>query len=136
MIEGVPLLLVVAAALIEADGRVLVQQRPLNRSLPGLWEFPGGKIEAGETPEQALVRELAEELGVAIDPALCVPTAFASAPLDGRHLIMLLYVVRGWHGDPQPLDATELRWATIEELRRLDMPPADVPLVEALAGLI
>jgi len=130
------MLLVVAAALIDAEGRVLVQQRAPHRSMPGLWEFPGGKIEPEETPEQALVRELAEELGIGVAPEALQPVAFASAPLGARHLLLLLYATRQWTGDPQALDASAIRWARVEELRTLPMPPADVPLVEAMARLL
>lgn len=134
MSSGYPILLVVAAALIDGDGRVLVQQRAAHRSMPGLWEFPGGKVEPGETPEQALARELVEELGIESDPA--IPLAFASEPLGERHLILLLYAVREWVGEPRALDASALRWVTIDEMRGLPMPPADVPLVETIASLL
>jgi 8-oxo-dGTP diphosphatase len=130
------MLLVVAAALIDAEGRVLVQQRAPGRSMAGLWEFPGGKLEADETPEQALARELLEELGVTVDPAALRPMTFASEPLGARHLVMLLYTVRRWAGEPRALDASAIRWAGLEDLRSLPMPPADVPLVEAMAPLL
>ena len=126
------ILLVVAAALIDSGGRVLLQQRASHRSMPGLWEFPGGKVERGETPEAALVRELDEELGVAVDPAALEPVAFASEALGDRHLLLLLYSTLTWEGEPQPLDASALRWATAAEMRELPMPPADMPLVDAL----
>ena len=132
MSPGSSILLVVAAALIDSGGRVLLQQRAPYRSMPGLWEFPGGKVEPGETPEAALVRELEEELGVAVDAAALAPLAFASEALGDRHLLLLLYAARHWHGEPQPLDASALRWVTVEDMRDLPMPPADVPLVEAL----
>ncbi len=131
-----PLLLVVAAALIDSAGRVLVQQRAPHRSLPGRWEFPGGKIEPGETPEQALARELAEELGIVCDPRALKPVAFASEMLGARHLLLLLYAGRAWQGEPQPLDASALRWVMVDEMRTLAMPPADLPLVEAIARLV
>lgn len=130
------LLYVVAAALIDDTSRVLVQQRAAHRSMAGLWEFPGGKVEPGETPEAALSRELDEELGITVDPATLAPLAFASEPLGQRHLLMLLYAARAWNGVPQALDASALRWASLEELRTLPMPPADVPLVEAIASLL
>jgi 8-oxo-dGTP diphosphatase len=134
--EKNPTLLVVAAALVGVDGRVLLQQRPAGKAMAGLWEFPGGKVEVGERPEQALVRELGEELGIAVEEAALVPAAFASAPLGDRHLLLLLYLCRGWKGEPQALDAAALRWATPAEMRGLAMPPADVPLVVALERLL
>lgn len=128
------MMMVVAAALIDADGRVLVQRRPEGKALAGLWEFPGGKIEPGETPEAALVRELDEELGITVDPALLSPVTFASEALADRHMILLLYRCREWAGEPVALDAAALCWATHAELAALDMPPADRPFVEALAA--
>jgi 8-oxo-dGTP diphosphatase len=131
-----PYLAVVAVALVGEDGRVLVQQRAADRSLAGLWEFPGGKIEPGETPEQALVREIREELGVGLSADALEPAAFASEALGERHLVLLLYAARAWDGEPEALDAAALRWASLDELRALPMPPADVPLVEALARFL
>lgn len=136
MADSAFLLPVVAVALIDAIGRVLVQQRAPHRSMAGLWEFPGGKIEPGETPEAALVREVHEELGIGVHLDDLAPAAFASAALGERHLLLLLYVVRRWRGEPGALDASAIRWATIGELRDLEMPPADRPLVNALATLI
>jgi 8-oxo-dGTP diphosphatase len=130
------LLHVVAAALIDADGRVLVQRRPPGVSMAGLWEFPGGKIEHGETPEAALIRELREELGIDVEAACLAPVAFASEPLGDRHLLLLLYVGRKWSGMPQPLQAAELRWVRPVELHRLPMPPADKPLIALIEALI
>ncbi|MEG3151401.1 (deoxy)nucleoside triphosphate pyrophosphohydrolase [Sphingomonas sp. ZT3P38] len=127
---------VVAVALIDREGRVLVQRRPAGKMLAGLWEFPGGKIEPGETPEAALVRELAEELGIVVDPAHLAPAAFASAPLAGRHLLLLLYICREWAGTPRPLDAEELLWCRPAELHGLAMPPADLPLIAPLEALV
>ena len=135
MSSSYPLLIVVAVALIAEDGRILVQQRAPHRSMAGLWEFPGGKVEPGETPEQALVRETEEELGIALDAAP-IPAAFASEKLGDRHMLLLLYTATEWRGEPQALDASAIRWVTVEEMRALAMPPADVPLVEALARLI
>lgn len=129
---GVALLPVVAAALIGENGRVLLQRRPPGKQMADLWEFPGGKIDPGERPEAALVRELSEELGIVVAAERCVPLTFASAPLGGRHLLLLLYVIRDWQGDPQPLEATELAWVAPAAMHALPMPPADVPLVAML----
>lgn len=131
-----PILIVVAAALIDGDGRVLVQQRPVGKSMAGLWEFPGGKIEPGETPEVALVRELAEELGIATETACLAPAVFASEPLDVRHLLMLLYICRKWRGVPQGLEGRALRWMRPLELHAIEMPPADRPLIGLLDALL
>ena len=127
---------VVAAALIDAGGRILVQQRPPGKQMAGLWEFPGGKVELGETPEAALLRELREELGIEIAVPDLTSVAFASEPLDGKHLLLLLYVCRAWHGTPVALDAVALRWATPQEMRALAMPPADAPFIDVLERLI
>ena len=129
-------MLVVAAALIGDDGRVLLQQRLPGKSMAGLWEFPGGKVESGERPEAALVRELEEELGVEVEEISLFPVAFASADNHGRHMLLLLYACREWGGIPRPLDAAGLVWLRPEEMGQVDMPPADEPLVEALARLI
>ncbi len=129
-------LLVVAAALVDADGRVLVQRRPEGKPMAGLWEFPGGKVEPGETPEAALVRELAEEVGIETWGSCLAPAAFASEPLGARHLILLLYVCRKWRGVPQALHGTELRWVRPLELHGLEMPPADRPLIGLLEALL
>ena len=123
---------VVAAALIDPTGRVLVQQRPPGKQMDGLWEFPGGKIEPGETPEAALVRELHEELGIAVAERDLAPLTFASETLGDRHLLLLLYVCRVWRGDPVALDAVALSWALPADLRALAMPPADAPFIAAL----
>jgi 8-oxo-dGTP diphosphatase len=129
-------MIVAAAALIDAEGRVLVQQRPPDKPMAGLWEFPGGKLEPGELPESALARELAEELGIAVDPARLTPAAFASEALGERHLLLLLYLVRAWSGVPEPRHATALRWLRPPELRRFAMPPADLPLIGLLDRLV
>jgi len=134
--QSFPLFPVVAAALIDGGGSVLVQQRPPGKQMAGLWEFPGGKIEPGERPETALVRELHEELGIVVDTAALTPVTFASATLGERHLVLLLYVCRHWSGNPQPLDAVAIRWVTLDEMRLLDMPPADLPFIDALDRLV
>lgn len=130
------LLQVVAAALVDADGRILLQQRPPGGTLAGLWEFPGGKIEPGETPERALVRELEEELGIATHTACLAPAAFASEPLGDRHLLMLLYVCRKWTGVPEARHATALKWVRPAQMYALPMPPADLPLIGLLDILL
>lgn len=134
--EKIPTLLVVAAALVDADGRVLLQQRAAGRQMAGLWEFPGGKVESGERPEAALVRELREELGIDTDEACVAPATFASAPLGERHLLLLLYICRKWRGHPQPLDAAALKWVRPHQMFGMPMPPADVPLIGLLDALI
>ncbi len=131
-----PVLLVVAAALVATDGGVLLQQRPPGKQLAGLWEFPGGKIESGETPEAALVRELAEELGIVVNANALVPVTFASAGLGTRQLLLLLYLVRDWEGEPRALEASALRWVRPGAMHALPMPPADVPLVAALEATL
>jgi 8-oxo-dGTP diphosphatase len=125
-------LFVVAAALTNQVGEILLQRRPEGRQMAGLWEFPGGKVDEGESPESALARELKEELGIDVAPKNLVPFAFASEPLEGRNLLLLLYRCRIWQGEPQPLDASEIRWLMPSDMRSLPMPPADVPLVSAL----
>jgi 8-oxo-dGTP diphosphatase len=131
------LLVIVAAALVDADGRVLVQQRAADRAMAGLWEFPGGKIERGELAEAALVRELAEELGIATETACLAPAGFGTALRDdGGQLLLLLYVCRKWHGIPRALDAAALRWVRPSQLHDLPMPPADIPLIGLLDALI
>ncbi|HEV2866119.1 MAG TPA: (deoxy)nucleoside triphosphate pyrophosphohydrolase [Allosphingosinicella sp.] len=127
---------VVAAAMLDGDGRVLLQQRAPGRPMAGLWEFPGGKVEPGETPEAALVRELAEELGVRVGQPDLEPACFASAKVAERHMILLLYLCRKWEGEPRPLDATGLRWLAPREMDPSAMPPADRPLIALLEALI
>ena len=132
----IKMLLVVAAALIDRNGRVLVQCRPETGSMPGLWEFPGGKLESGETPEAGLCRELMEELGIVVDERALTPLGFASAPLNDRHLVMLLFAASEWQGLPSPLQATAIQWVTPEQLSALPMPPADAPLIPLIAQLL
>jgi 8-oxo-dGTP diphosphatase len=127
---------VVAAALVDSDGRVLLQQRAADRDMAGLWEFPGGKVESDELPEAALIRELREELGIETEPADLEPACFASARLGRRHMILLLYLCRVWRGEPRPLDASALDWLRPEEMQPDEMPPADRPLVEMIEILI
>jgi len=127
---------VVAAALLDGDGRILLQQRAPDRAMAGLWEFPGGKVEAGELPEAALARELEEELGIGIAPADFSPACFASAPVAGRHMLLLLYLCRRWQGEPEALDASALAWLRPAEMDPLAMPPADAPLIPMLDALI
>lgn len=133
---GATLFPVAAVALIDADGRVLVQQRPPGKPLAGLWEFPGGKIEGGETPEAALIRELEEELAISVPCACLFPATFASVAQGERHLLLLLYVCRKWTGVPRALAASALRWVRPAELHALDMPPADRPMLGALEALL
>jgi 8-oxo-dGTP diphosphatase len=130
------LLPVVAVALVDRDGRVLLQERPAGKAMAGLWEFPGGKIEPGETPEAALVRELREELAIDVAEACLAPATFASAPLGERHLILLLFVCRKWSGTPQPIEGGALRWVRVAEMHGLAMPPADRPLIGLLEALL
>ncbi|MEG3086053.1 (deoxy)nucleoside triphosphate pyrophosphohydrolase [Sphingomonas sp. PB4P5] len=127
---------VVAVALIDAAGRVLVQQRPPGKQMAGLWEFPGGKVERGETPEAGLVRELAEELGIVVSAGDLAPATFASEALGNKHLLLLLYVCRCWTGTPEALDAVALQWVTPDEMRLLAMPPADAPFIDTLQRTI
>lgn len=130
------MLFVVAAAIVDGDGRVLVQQRPAGKPMAGLWEFPGGKVEPGERPEAALIRELHEELGIDVEEACLAPACFASEALGDRHLLLLLYALRKWRGVPEPRHAHALRWLRPVELHRLDMPPADKPLIGLLEALV
>ena len=127
-------LAVVAAALVREDGRVLLQQRPTNKQHGGLWEFPGGKVEARESQESALVRELAEELGITVDPADLAFLARAGEAADG--LVIHLYTCRRWQGSPRALDAAALAWVSPPAMADLAMPPLDVPLAKALAAAI
>jgi 8-oxo-dGTP diphosphatase len=131
-----PVVLVVAVALVDNDGRVLLTQRPEGKKLAGMWEFPGGKVEANETPEAALLRELHEELGLDISAACLAPFAFASHSYDDFHLLMPLYVCRRWAGQPQGREGQALKWVRPVKMSELPMPPADVPLVAMLRDLL
>lgn len=129
----------VAAALVDRQGRVLLQRRAPGRAMAGLWEFPGGKVEPDERPEAALVRELEEELGIEVETGALTPAAFASADSPegtGRHMLLLLYLCREWRGEPRPLDAAELAWVRPADMPALPMPPADEPLIPLLERLI
>lgn len=128
------LLAVVAVALTDAQGRVLIAQRPLDKEHGGLWEFPGGKIEQRESPEAALIRELREELGVTVLPGHLEPLTFSSAGRGARHLLLLLYRCIAWEGEPRALDAAAIRWVEPGALADYDMPPADRPFVSVLAA--
>jgi 8-oxo-dGTP diphosphatase len=130
------LLLAIAAALIDADSRVLIAQRPKGKTLEGLWEFPGGKLEPSERPEDALIRELKEELGVTVKAACLAPLTFASHAYDHFHLLMPLYVCRRWEGFAQPLEGQALKWVRAKDLRDYPMPPADAPLIPYLVDLL
>ena len=131
-----PLLLVAACVLLDGEGRILIAKRPEGRSLAGLWEFPGGKVEAGESPEHALVRELAEELGIDISAADLLPLTFASHAYPDFHLLMPLFLCRRWRGEAKPHEGQELRWVKPAELVAYAMPPADEPLKAALPALL
>jgi 8-oxo-dGTP diphosphatase len=128
--------LVAAVALIDTDGRVLLAQRPAGKSMAGLWEFPGGKVDAGETPEAALIRELAEELGIDVTASCLAPFTFASHTYPTFHLLMPLYVCRKWSGIPSAREGQRLAWVWPARLADYPMPPADVPLVAALRDLL
>ena len=130
------LLLVVAVALVDADARVLVTQRPEGKSLAGLWEFPGGKVEAGERPEEALIRELQEEIGIEVEAACLAPLTFASHAYPDMHLLMPLYICRRWTGIARSREGQALRWLRPKELRDVPMPPADEPLISPLIDLL
>ena len=130
------LLLVSAGALIDRDGRTLLAQRPEGKAHAGLWEFPGGKVMDGETPEDALVRELREELGVETEQSCLAPIAFASCGMEMFHLLMPLFICRKWSGQPRPLEAQALKWARPERLLDYDMPPADRPLAAQLRDFL
>lgn len=129
-------LLVVAAALVRENGRILLQKRPKGRSMAGLWEFPGGKLEDDETPEAALVRELSEELAIKIDAANLAPACFASAMIGGGPLLLMLYICKVWEGEPIAVESPELGWFAVDEMAGLPMPPADIPLLALLKKLL
>jgi len=131
-----PTLLVVACALVDGDGRVLVARRPEGREMAGLWEFPGGKVEPGEKPEDALIRELAEELGIDVTESCLAPLTFASHGYEAFHLLMPLYVCRKWNGEITAREGQELAWVRPNRLAQYAMPPADEPLKAMLRDMI
>lgn len=131
-----PLLLVAAAALTDKDRRVLIAQRPPGKSMAGLWEFPGGKVNPGETPEAALVRELREELGIEVCETCLAPLTFASHGYADFHLLMPLYICGTWEGDMTPREGQRLKWVRANKLRDYPMPPADLPLIPMLVDLL
>ena len=132
----VPLVLVAAAALVDVDGRVLLAQRPAGKAMAGLWEFPGGKVDPGETPETALIRELAEELGIDVAASCLAPFTFASHTYFDFHLLMPLYVCRKWSGIPAAREGQRFAWVRPARLGDYPMPPADAPLVAMLRDLL
>jgi len=131
-----PIILVSACALIDADNRILIAQRPEGKSMAGLWEFPGGKLEAGETPEETLIRELDEELSVTTWESCLAPLSFASYAYEGFHLLMPLFICRKWEGVPQANEGQTLKWVRANTLRDYPMPPADEPLIPALMDIL
>jgi 8-oxo-dGTP diphosphatase len=135
-VNGPRLLLVAACALIDTDGRILIAQRPPGKAMAGLWEFPGGKIETGESPEQSLIRELGEELGIAVEEPCLAPFSFASHSYAEFHLLMPLYVCRRWEGTPTAREHSSLKWVKPADLAKYPMPPADLPLIPMLRDLL
>jgi 8-oxo-dGTP diphosphatase len=132
----VTVILVVACALVDADKRVLIAQRPQGKAMAGLWEFPGGKVEAGERPEATLIRELHEEIGIIVKEACLAPLAFASHAYDDFHLLMPLYICRRWDGAVTAREGQKLAWVRANRLRDYPMPPADIPLIPHLIDLL
>lgn len=130
------LLLVVACALLDTDNRILLAERPEGKNLAGLWEFPGGKVEPGETPEDALIRELSEELGIKVKKECLSPFTFASHTYDDFHLLMPLYICRRFEGIAQPKEGQKLKWVPAAKLGDYPMPPADLPLIPFLRDLL
>jgi 8-oxo-dGTP diphosphatase len=134
--RSVKMLLVVAVALVDVDNRILIAQRPEGKNLAGMWEFPGGKVDAGERPEQALIRELEEELGIQTWESCLAPLTFASHAYEDFHLLMPLYICRRWDGIPQAKEGQALKWVRAGALRDYPMPPADIPLIPPLIDLL
>ena len=129
-------ILVVAVVLIDRDGRVLLSQRPSGKSMAGLWEFPGGKVENGEVPEEALIRELKEELGIDTWSSCLAPLSFASYSYEDFHLLMPVFVCRKWVGSPTPMEGQALKWVNRDKLKDYPMPPADIPMIAVIRDLI
>ena len=130
------IVVVAAVALIDRDGRILLAERPEGKSMAGLWEFPGGKVELGETPETALIRELQEELAIDTWQSCLAPLTFASHTYEDFHLLMPLFACRKWNGTPTPQEGQRLAWAPVKDLRSYPMPPADIPLIAMLRDLL
>ena len=133
---AIKVVLVVACALVDPDGRVLIARRPEGKPMAGLWEFPGGKFESGERPEDTLIRELKEELGITVSENCLAPLTFASHSYPDFHLLMPLYVCRRWEGIVTPREGQKLAWVRPNRLRDYEMPPADVPLISHLSALL
>lgn len=133
---GLPLLLVACAVMVDGEGRVLVTDRPPGKEMAGLWEFPGGKVEPGESPEAALVRELGEELGIETSASCLAPCGFASHAYAQVHVVLLAFAIRKWRGAPAPREGQRLQWVRVPELFRLAMPPADQPLLGQIAAIL
>ena len=131
-----PIVMVPALALVDADGRVLLAKRPEGKEMAGLWEFPGGKIETGETPETALIREIDEELGINTKQSCLAPVSFASHDYDRFHLLLLLYICRRWQGRPEAREGGELAWVRPAQLRQYEMPPANTEFIAVLQDLL
>jgi 8-oxo-dGTP diphosphatase len=136
IVTAKPIILVAAAALIDVDNRVLIAERPTGKSMAGLWEFPGGKVAPGETPEQALLRELREELAIEVCEKCLAPFTFASHTYESFHLLMPLYLCRNWEGEITPQEGQRIKWVRAVRLTDYPMPPADVPLVAMLRDLL
>ena len=130
------IVLVVAVVLVDRDGRILLSQRPSNKSMSGLWEFPGGKVESGELPEEALIRELKEELGIETWGSCLAPLSFASHSYDDFHLLMPVFVCRRWIGEPKPMEGQVLKWVNKNNLKEHSMPAADIPIISVIRDLL